>query len=174
MTVQKSSAANSAALLERVRQLLDRQATGEALEALNTSGLNTRAVQNAKGVCLMRIGRVEGAAKILCELVLPKGAFTIPDDVPAELRANYAATWFLQGDYVAGAAILGQAPDRRHPAVKRLKAALQAWKKTLPWWRRVLLPLGVNPKTSLPAGPEIGELWLPEAAQTVGPDRGAA
>jgi len=168
------SAVDTVAVLNRVRHMLDSAQIENALEVLVASGQNCPAIANAKGVCLLRLGKPEEAAKIFCKLVFPHDDFTIPEDVPTTFRINYATAWFLTGDFVAGSDLLKQISDHSHPAVQRLKTAVRQWKRSLPWWRRMLLPIGFYPDKPLRLDFLPGELWLPEGIEGPRPMERAA
>lgn len=162
MKTRKPPTTDEAVILGRVRHLLDNGRAEEAVQVLAGCGCASKAVENAKGVCLMRMGKPEAAAKIFCKLVFPDKGFTIPDDVPTTFRANYATAWFLTGDFVAGSDLLRQIRDHDHPAVRRLRAAVRQWKRSLPWWRRLLLPLlGIGRARPMHVGLAPGDLWTP-------------
>ena len=139
---------DATAVLNRVRQMLDQGQAENALEVLNASGQNSLAIQNAKAVCLLRLGRLEGAVKIFRDLVFPSGAFSIPDDTPTLFRVNYVTALLLSDNLVVGLQLLREIPDKNHPAVVQLKAGVRQWKRSLPLWRRILLPIGLYPEKS--------------------------
>jgi len=149
------------ASLDEVRQLLQQDRPADALEALNRCPQTGPAVQNARGVCLLRMGRAEAAVQVFRELVFPRGAFTIPDETPTVLRTNYATALLLAGNVVVGGTLLREVPDRHHPAVVRLKGAVRQWRRSLGWLRRLMLYVGGSPGrpfvTDFPPGDLLDE-----------------
>ena len=150
-------------LLNHVRQMLDQGQAQAALDVLDSCGQSTRTIQNAKGVCMMRLrlGRHELAVKIFRDLVFPGGAFAIPDDTPTIFRSNYATSLMLVDNPVTGLQILGQIPDRQHPAVVQLKIAVRKWKASMSWLARVGLLIGITPKKPFSMDSAPGELLIP-------------
>ncbi len=132
-------------VLVKAQSLLDQGQTAEALEMLSFCGRNTHGIENAKGVCLLRLGRYDAALKILRELVFPRGAFSIPDDTPTVFRTNYITAMLLSGSVMTAGELLKDVPDRSHSAVQRLKTAIRQWRRSLPWWRQLLLWVGAYP-----------------------------
>jgi hypothetical protein len=159
-----SANADTAVILNQVRHLLDGGQLEKALQMVADSGKDSSAImKNVKAVCLLRLGRHEPALTILRDLVFPGGSFSIPDDTPTIFRANYVTALFLLNNPVAGIPLLQQIPETQHPQVQQLKAAVRRWKRSLPWWRRMLLPIGIHPTSPLRLDGAPGELWIPES-----------
>ncbi len=133
-------------LLIRAREMLDQGQAQAALDVLDSCGQSSRIIQNAKGVCMMRLGRYELAVKVFRDLAFPGGSLTIPDETPTVFRSNYATSLMLMDNVVTGMQILGQIPDRQHPAVVQLKGAVRAWKRSLSWLARIGLAVGITPQ----------------------------
>jgi hypothetical protein len=165
---------DSNTLLSRVRQMLDQGQAQAALDVLDSCGQSSRTIQNAKGVCMMRLGRHELAVKIFRDLVFPGGAFTIPDDTPTVFRSNYATSLLLVDNIVTGLQILGQIPDRRHPAVVHLKTAVRTWKRSMSWFARIGLLIGITPQKPFSMDSAPGELLIPRSGESPRPVEQAA
>ena len=109
----------------------------------------------------LRLGRHELAVKIFRDLVFPGGAFAIPDDTPTIFRSNYATSLMLVDNIVTGLEILGQIPDRQHPAVVQLKIAVRNWKASMSWLARVGLLIGITPQKPFSMDSAPGALLIP-------------
>jgi hypothetical protein len=140
-----SSSSTVPVLLERVRQMLDDQDVSGAWNLLNNSGQGGQAMQNAKGVCLMRMGKSDLALKILRETVFSQGPYAIPKNTPTVYQSNYVTAMLLQNNVLVAHTLLKDIPDQNHPAVRRLKQAVKNWKRSLPLWRRLVLWTGAFP-----------------------------
>jgi len=158
MTTASTLERPTVALLDRVRALLGESRPAEALELLGRGAQRGPQADNARGVCLLRLGRYDEAVRIFRDLLFPAGAFTIPEDAPTAWRVNYVTSLLLSGNITVGLSVLAEVPDRRHPAVVKLRAGLRSWKRQLGWLRRVLLAVGVCPDRPVTLGDRPGEL----------------
>lgn len=145
-------------VLDSVHDLIDRKQYREALEQINRSAQRSPAMENARAVCLLRMGNPEQAARILRELVFPVGSMCISLDAPAAHQANYVAAMLLLGNVQAARGVLDDIQDRNHPAVLRLKAALSKWQKGLSLPARVLCLLRVYPHRPVELDQPVGDL----------------
>ncbi len=170
----KHSTIDTAAVINRVKELLDKGHTENALKILSDSGMASPAIENARGVCLMRMGRFNAAMSILRDVVFPNGAFAIPDDMPTVLRANYVTSLLLMNNMAVGLQLLGEIPEKRHPLVLQLKKAVHGWKQSLPWWRRILISIGFYPDAPFHTDFAPGAIWLPEDIENPRPAERAA
>lgn len=161
MKVSTTISSNADMLLNKASQLLDKGRVQEALEMLDSSGQSSRAIQNARAVCMLRLGSFEQAMKTLRDLVLPRGEFSIPDNVPVALRVNYAASLLLVGNVVTGLEQLGQIRDRSHPGVVDLRAAVRKWKQSLSMLQRLGLLVGMTPNKKFSMDCPPGALLIP-------------
>lgn len=148
-------------LLDSARQMLDKGRAQDALDLLDSCGHSSRTIQNAKGVCMMRLGRHELAMKIFRDLVFPGGALAIPEETPTIFRINYATSLLLLDNVVTGLEMLGHIPDRQHPAVVRLSSAVRIWKRSLSWFARIGLLIGITPKKPFRMDSAPGEMMIP-------------
>ena len=155
-------------LFNSVRDMLDRGQFQAALDFLESCGQSSRMVQNAKGVCMMRLGRHEPAVKTFRDLVFPNGSFAISDDTPTVFRSNYATSLMLGGHVATGLEILGHIPDRQHPAVVQLKDAVRNWKRSLSWFARIGLLIGIAPHRPfvMDSASAPGAIWFPRSDES--------
>ena len=92
--------------------------------------------QNALGVCLLRLGRVEDAVRIYRGLVLKSGATWSRADTPISHRINFATALLMSGRICGGMEVLNEVHDEQNPAVKRLRDAIRKWEQDLTWWQK--------------------------------------
>jgi hypothetical protein len=161
-------------VLDRARQMLDKGQAQAALDVLDSCGQSSRIIQNAKGVCMMRLGRHEPAVKIFRDLVFPGGALAIPDETPTIFRSNYATSLLLVDNIVTGLQMLGQIPDRRHPAVVQLKGAVRSWKRSMSFFARIGLVIGITPRKPFRMDSAPGALLIPWNGESPRPVERAA
>ncbi len=174
MKVSTSVISDPNTLLNRAREMLDQGQVEAALDVLDSCGQSSRTIQNAKGVCMMRLGRHELAMKIFRDLVFPGGSFAIPDETPTIFRSNYATSLLLVDNVVTGLQILGQIPDRQHPAVVHLKAAVRKWKASMSWLTRIGLLIGITPQKPFNMDSSPGALLIPSSGERPKPVERAA
>ncbi len=148
--------------IRQARNLLDTAGPEASLDSLNASRLQSPLIENARGVCLLRLGEYNDALLIFRRLVFPNNAFAIPDNTPIAYRVNYVTTFFLQNNVIIGLQLLNDILQKQHPLVRQLADAVKRWKRTLPLWRRLLLPVGVYPSTPFLLDYPAGAMWLPE------------
>jgi len=166
---------NPQAVLLRVKQMLSQGQAEQALDLLNRSGGDSPAVRNARGVCLLRMGKLDAAKNIFRDLVFPDGALAIPQRTPTVFRTNYITALLLLDNLITGISLLYQIRDETHPEVINLKFVIREWKRTFPWWRRLPMLIGYYPARSLRLGSEPGRLWHPDTeASPEEPNKAAA
>ncbi len=129
-------------LLTRVDGFLRADHPREALALLPATG--NLWVQNARGVCLLRLGRTSEAIKTLRDLVYGPGGLVARPDVDPVFQANYATALLLDGNAEGFWGILGDIRDRSHPAVAELDEAVRQWKAGMTFWQRAASGLGIG------------------------------
>ena len=143
--------------LSQIRQLLEHQQAQEALRLLEHTEKHNDDLQNAYAVCLMRVGRVGEALKILRAMTF-KDLPAIPAETSALLQANYATALLLSGDNLQAIDILNRLEDQAHPYVAKLKKSIDDFKEHLTWWERVAWTMTVYPSRRVPLGFAPGEI----------------
>ncbi len=160
------------ALLRVSRDLIENNQPEKALAlVIDCSTRDSTPMRNARGVCLLRMGRYEEAFTLFRDLYYPNNAFAVPRDLPTEVRVNYVSSLLLLGNVQIAASLLYNIPERDHHAVRRLCAAIRSWKRSLPWWGRVLLPIGFYPESAPNLGRYVGRLWLPPTQRSQRPGK---
>jgi tetratricopeptide (TPR) repeat protein len=122
-----------------VDRALRQMAAGQyekALDLLLAAGKNPR-ILNARGVCLLRLGRFEAAMRALRELVLNPGSTWMRSDLQTVYKTNYATALLLGGHPSGCLDVLREINDEANPTVQRLHAAIERWAASLPFWRRL-------------------------------------
>jgi hypothetical protein len=124
--------------IDRIRCLLDEGKPQQALDLVNRRDQDSAEWRNARGVCLLRLGKVDEAAGVLREVVFPDDSIAIPDDMPSLYRANFATAMLLKRNLVAGIPILRRLNGEPHPYIRQLSTALARWDKSLNFVQRLL------------------------------------
>lgn len=128
---------NTEALMQRVAPLLD---AGDAQRALDLIGSKPTDsfLQNARGVCLMRLGRVREAIDLYRDIVLHGDALNLDLAQPAIFLTNFATALLLDRNVTGCRSALSELRQDDHPSVVRLLEFIGRWKKGLSWWHRFL------------------------------------
>lgn len=134
--------ANDTPALSNAENLLRAGKPFEALASLPPKGSDW--VVNARGVCLLRLGRVFEAVETLKPLVYAPNSITPLRDAHPLFRANFATALLLDGNAEGFDGALGDIRDDSHPYVSRLRAAVRRARG--PLWMRVLF-LGLAGKS---------------------------
>ncbi|MBN2210930.1 MAG: hypothetical protein JW709_06000 [Sedimentisphaerales bacterium] len=161
-------------LINRVQYLLDCYNAEDALKSIDKSGMDNEVIRNARGVCLLRLGHFDRAKWVFRDLVFPNGAFSIPEEIPTVLRTNYVTALLCEDNVGVAITQLSEIPDRQHPTVRQLWQQIRQWKRTIPWWRRMLFFLGLHAGKPFCLGIPPGQLWIPETTDTSRPREKAA
>lgn len=152
------AAGNLNDVLNVIGTLLSEGKPQQALEtALPNLRSGSKALINAHGVCLMRLGRYDEAVKVLRNLVYPSGSFMMASDVPEVAKVNLATALLLNQSVAGCQAILGQLNRSEHPTVPKLQAAIVAWHRKLSFFQRLQCLWG-NPNVPVPLDFPPGEL----------------
>jgi hypothetical protein len=134
--------ADVADLLTRVDTLLREDCPWEALALLPAT--DTPWVRNARGVCLLRLGRPGEAIEVLRDLVFGPGGLAVQPDADPVFQANYATALLLDGNIEGFWGILGGIRDRGHPGVAKVDEAVRRWKAGMSFGQRVASALGLG------------------------------
>lgn len=92
---------------------------------------------NAKGVCLLRLGRYQEAADLFRDMVLAPGSMWMRKELPNSYKLNFAMALLLAGHPSGCQDILAEINDEQHPTVIALRAAIKRWVSDLSFWQRV-------------------------------------
>ena len=130
--------------MEHIRILLDQGRAQEALNLIEHLGQNSPVMENARGVCLLRLGRFEEAILALREITF-QGYVCIPRETPAIFQTNFATALLLANHKDAAINIIHRLDEKQHPAIARLKSAIERWKKGLSPLLKMRCAMGFYP-----------------------------
>ncbi|REJ90632.1 MAG: tetratricopeptide repeat protein [Planctomycetota bacterium] len=148
-------------LLHKVAQLLSEGQPAQALALLDRSNLNSPAFVNARGVCLMRLTRLDDALRLFRSLVLAPGCMWMKPDLPVIYRTNFATILLLTNHPAGCLDVLREVSERDHPSVIRLKRTLEEWVAGLSWHHWMAWKLGLEPSVPVQIDYAPGEVEDP-------------
>lgn len=147
-----------AATLLRVQRLLESGRSKNALELVNAKSSADPVLKNARGVCLLRLHQADAAVRVFRELCLDSSGVILRSDVPVFVKTNFATALLMSGKVSGCVDVLSEIGDERDERVQQLRGAIRGWVSGLPFWRRVLWRLGVEPKKRVTLTFDPGEL----------------
>lgn len=160
-----------ARLMQSVARLLDDNHPDQALRALDSHRDTDPMLVDARGVCLMRLGRIREAITLYRKLVLADNDVTFDLRQPTTFLTNFATALLLDRNVRGCLDLLFQIGDEGHPTVLRLREALRRWKAGLSRWHRLLLTVYGEVKRPIVLGFPPGELAALETSGVAGRDR---
>lgn len=131
--------------IEHIRELLNQNQPEEALKYIDHLGQETQLMDNARGVCLMRLGKIEKAAAILRNALF-QGGICIPADAPVLYKMNFAVVMLLSNQKDAALPILKQLDTKESSQIAKLNEAVQNWVQSLSFFERCLYRIGFYSK----------------------------
>jgi hypothetical protein len=134
-----------AEVLRKVERLLEEGQPENALKVISHARVQAPWVNNAIGVCLLRKGEAEEAARIFRGLTLASGGVTVRSDVPTVFATNFATALLLSNNVSGSESILHEVKDKTHPAVEQLEAAFRKWRSGLSLWQKLRMFFGETP-----------------------------
>ncbi len=142
--------------LQHIRELLDHDRPGEALNFIIHSGNDSPEMENARGVCLLRLGRFDEAIAVLGDVTF-QGLPVIPYDAPALFQANFAVAMLRANRNKGGALeIADRLQGNEHPEAAKLKVAVRKWKESIGPLGRLRCRLGLYPAKPVPLDEHAG------------------
>ena len=129
-------------LLAKTARSLDAGDPKRALDLIDRARLNSPWLTNALGVCHLRLGNAKIAMDAFRGLVLAGGGILLRSDVPVVFKTNFAISLLMLDNLGGCLSILAELQEDEHPAVGRLKRAVQRWKQGLSWWEKMRWYLG--------------------------------
>ena len=128
-----------APLLDEVRALLNAGKAKQALTALSRD--ESEWARNARGVCLMRLGQHAAAVDALRGLAVAQH-LSLKPEAPTIFKVNFATALLLSGNVNGGLTALADVRDEQHPMVQKLRAAIERWKASMSFWKRLNWRMG--------------------------------
>jgi len=122
-----------------LEQMMFAASSGHYREAAELAGpaLTLREIQNAKGVCLLRLGRIEEAIHLFRCLVLTPGSTFVRADLPAYVKLNFATALLMSGHPAGCAQILAEVDETSEPMALRLRGVIRRWVSQLSFWQKL-------------------------------------
>lgn len=157
-----------ALLLERVARLLDDGQAPQALGLLGSLPAGNPYVENARGVCLMRAGRVRDAIALYQGLAMHGSELSLDLTQPTAFLTNFATALLLDKNVQGCRSVLFEMRQDGHPSVVRLRGALDRWKKGLGWWNRFLFSVYGDVEQPIVLDFPPGELVIPNSSAPAG------
>ena len=145
-------------LHERAVALIQSQQIPEAMTALRGQAHSDPWLRNLLGVCLLRSDRPQDAMDVLRPNAWQPNGVMLRTDVPAEFLVNFVTALLIQGRVNAALNTLNAINQESHPAVARLRAAIDRWLGGLSFWSRWKLRLGIDPADAVALDFLPGEL----------------
>jgi tetratricopeptide (TPR) repeat protein len=107
-------------------------------------------LENARGVCLLRLNKIDLALEVFKEIVF-QNYICIPTTTPSLYKANYLTALLLKGNISIAMELEGTLNDNdnSHPYVVELKQLIRNFRHALPWYQRILCKVGIYPNKPL-------------------------
>jgi len=125
-------------------QVEERLAVGDAAAALEMVGArrsDDRYLENARGVCLLRLGRAADAVDLYRALLVDGETLFLDLEAPPSFLINFATALLLSGNVDGCGSTLKELERDADPAVIALRAAVAKWRREQGWWAKVKLAL---------------------------------
>ena len=103
---------------------------------------------NARGVCLLRLNKIDPALEFFKEIVF-QNCICMPSTTPSLYIANYLTALILKGNTPIALDLEETLNGSSHPYVVELKQAMRKWRRALPWYQRILCKVGIYPNKPL-------------------------
>ena len=134
--------------IDHVRDLLEQGHPQDALKFIEHLGQKNPPTENARGVCLMRLGKVEQAVSVLRDVAF-QGYVCMPSDTPVPYQINFAAAALLANLKDAAMPILNKLDAEEHPEVAQLKNAVRQWFQNLNFFQKCCCKVGIYPRKAV-------------------------
>ncbi len=123
----RPAAVGDAAVMARVGQLLDAGRPDEARAYILRHKPIDPVLNNALGVCLLRLGQTEAAMKLFRGMAIGPGGVSLRSDVPDVVKTNFATSLLLMGEVAGCQSALSEVHDANDPNARRLNEAVRKW-----------------------------------------------
>jgi len=131
-------------VLDQVAEHLNNDRPKQALEVVNRVKIKSPWLSNAAGVCQLRLGNPQAAVDIYRRLLLSSVGATLRHDAPTVFKVNYATALLADGDMQGCLLVLGDVKRDPHPAVQKLRSALDRSRQKLSLWDKLLWYTGLR------------------------------
>lgn len=133
------------ALLRDVEALLQKDEPKQALSLLSRAKNESLWLRNAVGVCQLRLGNAQFAVDIFRGLAINDKAFGFRQDVPTVFKTNFATAMLLSENLDGCLNVLGELRNSQHPAVDKLRGAIEKWKSGFSLFQKIMWWFGSQP-----------------------------
>ncbi|MFZ2148750.1 MAG: hypothetical protein WAV28_16165 [Sedimentisphaerales bacterium] len=130
--------------IDHIRELLNQGRPQDALKFIEHLGQKTSVMENARGVCLMRLGKIEEAISVLRDVAF-QGHICMPSDTPVLYQINFATAMLLYNRKEGAFPILNELDEKEHQQVAKLKNAINRWVKSLNFVEKCCYHIGLLP-----------------------------
>jgi hypothetical protein len=146
-----------AVVLAKVKQLLDEQCPEKAMDVITRNRFPSPWISNATGVCAMRLGNVKEAARVFQSLVGHLGTLLKPE-APLVFKTNFATALLASNNMAGCLSVLHEIQQEDNLTVKRLREAIEQWKRSLTLWQKFKWYTGDIPTKPIALDFPLGEL----------------
>lgn len=147
-----------AALLARVSQLVSAGDPKAAIETMGRATPKSPWVDNAIGVCLMRLGMWQQALDVFRGLALGPGGVVLRADAPPVFKSNFAAALAATGNLDGFFRALSDLRDENHSSVVKLRDRVDQWTAGFTSWQKIQWHLGASQPAPFPIDTNLGDL----------------
>jgi len=134
----------SSIAIEHIRELLNQDRPHDALKFIEHLGQKTPVMENTRGVCLMRLGKIEKAISVLRDVAF-QGYICMPSDTPVLYQINFATAMLLYNRKEGAFPILNKLNEKEHPQIAKLKDVIRQWVKSLNFIEKCCYHIGLYP-----------------------------
>lgn len=160
---ESARSSTTASILRRCEDLLARGDTRGGLDLIATGKKSDPYLENARGVCLMRLGRSREAVELFRGLVLQGDSLSLADEVPPGFVTNFATALVLENNVKGALLVLGELHLDAYAAVGHLRDAIARWRAGLSWRARLSYSMYGTVHGPIDLGGPPGELVMPPA-----------
>ncbi|MFH1615498.1 MAG: hypothetical protein ABIG61_10510 [Planctomycetota bacterium] len=136
--------AKSPAAIDHIRELLNQDRPQDALKFIERLGQKTPVMENARGVCLMRLGKIDQAVSVLRNLAF-QGYICMPSDTPVLYQLNFAIAMLLSNYKDGIIPLVDKLDTENYPQAAKLKDAIRQWVKSLNFIEKCCCKIGIYP-----------------------------
>lgn len=169
----KRTVALSAAQMDSLRRawsLMAQSRRDDAAALLSRLPAELPAARNARAVCHLLGGEYQAAIDLLRPLVFPQDGLMMSTDADPSWCANFALALLRRGSDAGFRAAVAQLAPPDHPAVRQLRALVEASTPRRTGLGRLLSLFTGPPPITIPPGFPVGwpETWLSESHRATG------
>lgn len=128
--------------IDHIRELLNQGHIQQALQYIEHLGQNSAVMENAKAVCLMRLGKIEQAISLLRDVVF-QGNICISPETPMLYQINFATAMLLKNKKDFAISLLANPDFMKYPQALKLKEAVKQWRKSLNFLEKLCYHIGI-------------------------------